>query len=212
MSNIYIANGERYEVDDYNLDKFFEEFPNATKLEEPKTQPQEEQKLPEDKGWFEDMLTAIRGGSAAGSSVGESFDVYRQGRNISDEDLQDFIKAAQAIENNPETNEAASWRKDTKKHIDAEIASETKRINTLAADPMNMYTEGDRTGHIKRVTKDIKNQYRFSRVRNYFDFNKRQSTTTSVPGDSGSIDIFSSQASSEVLQDFAKKKKKKYID
>lgn len=104
------------------------------------------------------------------------------------------------------------FRKDTKKHIDAEIASETKRINTLAADPMNMYTEGDRTGHIKRVTKDIKNQYRFSRVRNYFDFNKRQSTTTSVPGDSGSIDIFSSQASSEVLQDFAKKKKKKYID
>jgi hypothetical protein len=40
----------------------------------------------------------------------------REGRNISDEDLQNFIKAAQAIENNPETNEAASWRKDTKKH------------------------------------------------------------------------------------------------
>ena len=75
-----------------------------------------QQELPEDKGWFEDMLTAIRGGSAAGSSVGESFDVYRQGRNISDEDLQNFIKAAQAIENNPETNESASWRKDTKKH------------------------------------------------------------------------------------------------
>ena len=116
MSDIYIANGERYEVADYNLDRFFEKFPNATKLEEPKTQPQEQQELPEDKGWFEDMLTAIRGGSSAGSSVGEAFDVYRQGRNISDEDLQNFIKAAQAIENNPETNEAASWRKDTKKH------------------------------------------------------------------------------------------------
>ena len=76
----------------------------------------EPEKLPEDKGWFEDMLTAIRGGGAAGSSVGEAFDVYRQGKNISDEDLQNFIKAAQAIENNPETNEAASWRKDTKKH------------------------------------------------------------------------------------------------
>ena len=76
----------------------------------------EPEKLPEDKGWFEDMLTAIRGGSAAGSSVGEAFDVYRQGKDISDEDLQNFIKAAQAIENNPETNEAASWRKDMKKH------------------------------------------------------------------------------------------------
>jgi len=75
-----------------------------------------QQELPEDKGWFEDMLTAIRGGSAAGGSVGEAFDVYRQGRDISEKDLQNFIEAAKAIENNPETNEAASWRKDTKKH------------------------------------------------------------------------------------------------
>ena len=74
------------------------------------------EQLPEDKGWFEDMLTAVRGGSTVGSSVGEAFDVYRQGRKISDEDLQSFVDAAKAIENNPETNESASWRKDTKKH------------------------------------------------------------------------------------------------
>ena len=72
--------------------------------------------LPEDKGWFEDMWTAIRGGSAAGSSVGEAFDVYRQGRNISDEDLQRYIEAAKLVEQNPETNEAASWKRDMKKH------------------------------------------------------------------------------------------------
>ena len=72
--------------------------------------------LPEDKGWFEDMWTAIKGGSAAGSSVGEAFDVYRQGRNISDEDLQKYIEAAKLVEQNPETNEAASWKRDMKKH------------------------------------------------------------------------------------------------
>jgi len=72
--------------------------------------------LPEDKGWFEDMFTAIKGGSAAGSSVGEAFDVYRQGRNISDEDLQRYIEAAKLVEQNPETNEAASWKRDMKKH------------------------------------------------------------------------------------------------
>ena len=72
--------------------------------------------LPEDKGWFEDMYTAIKGGAAAGGSVGEAFDVYRQGRNISKEDLQGFVDAAKAMENNPETNEAVSWRNDMKKH------------------------------------------------------------------------------------------------
>ncbi len=128
MNEIYIANGEQYDVASFNLDKFLEKFPNATKLKEPKTQPEKKAKqealkaeeLPEDdtsiKGWFDDMLTAIRGGSTVGGSVGEAFDVYRQGRKISDEDLQNFIDAAKAIENNPETNESASWRKDTKKH------------------------------------------------------------------------------------------------
>jgi hypothetical protein len=75
-----------------------------------------EDELPEDKGWFEDMFTAISGGAKAGSGVGEAFDVYRQGRNISEEDLKGFVKAANAMTENPETNEAASWRKDTEKH------------------------------------------------------------------------------------------------
>ena len=76
----------------------------------------DEEGLPEDKGWFEDMLTAIKGGGTAGMSVDEAFDVYRQGRHISDEDLENYIIAANAIHENPETNEAASWRKDTEKH------------------------------------------------------------------------------------------------
>jgi len=76
----------------------------------------DEDELPEDKGWFEDMFTAISGGAKAGSGVGEAFDVYRQGRNISEEDLKGFVKAANAMTENPETNEAASWRKDTEKY------------------------------------------------------------------------------------------------
>ena len=76
----------------------------------------DEDKLPEDKGWFEDMATAISGGWGAGKSVGEAFDVYRQGRNISDADLENFIVAANAIHEGGETNEAASWRRDTEKH------------------------------------------------------------------------------------------------
>ena len=76
----------------------------------------DEDELPEDKGWFEDMFTAISGGAKAGSGVGEAFDVYRQGRNISEEDLKGYVKAANAMSENPETNEAASWRKDTEKY------------------------------------------------------------------------------------------------
>jgi len=75
-----------------------------------------EDELPEDKGWFEDMFTAISGGAKAGSGVGEAFDVYRQGRNISEEDLKGYVKAANAMSENPETNEAASWRTDTEKY------------------------------------------------------------------------------------------------
>jgi len=124
MNEIYIVGEKKYSVGQSKLRQFLSDFPNAVKETEfqeiKQTQELDQDKLPEDdtsiKGWFDDMLTAIRGGSAAGGSVGEAFDVYRQGKNISDEDLQNFIKAAQAIENNPETNEAASWRKDTKKH------------------------------------------------------------------------------------------------
>jgi protein involved in polysaccharide export with SLBB domain len=105
----------------------------------------------------------------------------------------------------------AQYKKNTKEQMDAEIASETERINTLAANPSLYYTEGDRVGHIKRSTEEIKNKYKYRRLSNNFDFNKRQSKTTRVPSDRGNIDILSSQTSSEILQDFAKKKKKRYI-
>jgi len=120
MNETYIVGEKKYSVGQSKLSQFFLDFPNAVKETEfqeiKQTQELDQEKLPEDKGWFDDMLTAVRGGSAAGGSVGEAFDVYRQGKNISDEDLQSFIEAAKAIENNPETNEAASWRQDTKKH------------------------------------------------------------------------------------------------
>ena len=72
--------------------------------------------LPEDKGWFEDMVTAIKGGATPGLSVGEAMDIYRQGNEISDEDLQNFIDAAKLTEGREQTNEEASWIRDTEKH------------------------------------------------------------------------------------------------
>ena len=72
-----------------------------TSLGQPSTS---EDELPEDKGWFEDMFTAISGGAKAGSGVGEAFDVYRQGRYISEKDLESFIVAANAMSENSETN------------------------------------------------------------------------------------------------------------
>jgi len=132
MTQFELADGTLMEVSDENLSLFKQRYPSAVESGKTNdfstgTQPMESSdtgfklddgssELPEDKGWFQDMWTAIKGGSAAGSSVGEAFDVYRQGRNISDADLEKFIEAANLIEQNPETNEAASWKRDMKKH------------------------------------------------------------------------------------------------
>tara|TARA_R110000751_G_C13516904_1_gene452299 strand:- start:113 stop:532 length:420 start_codon:yes stop_codon:yes gene_type:complete len=98
------------------------------------------------------------------------------------------------------------FKKDRKKQMDAQIASETKKINVAAADPKNFYTESDRVGHIKSVTKDIKNEYKYERLLNNFDFNKQGSNTPS------SIDALSAQSSFNTLQNYAKEKKKKRIN
>ena len=52
---------------------------------------------PEDKGFFEDLWTATKGGLATGSSVNEAFDVYKYGASISDEDLDAFIEKAELL-------------------------------------------------------------------------------------------------------------------
>ena len=71
---------------------------------------------PEDKGFFEDLWTATKGGLATGSSVNEAFDVYKHGGNISDEDLDAFIEKANQINSLEQTNEAYNFAKSQKKN------------------------------------------------------------------------------------------------
>jgi hypothetical protein len=66
---------------------------------------------PEDKGFFEDLWTSIQQGSAIGKSTEEAFDVFNQGADISDEDLDAYIKKAEEINNLPQTNEAFHFQK-----------------------------------------------------------------------------------------------------
>jgi len=70
---------------------------NLTKEEVAEENKPEEIELPEDGGFFEDLWLSAQQGYATGGSVGEAFDVYRQGASISDEDLDAYITAAEEI-------------------------------------------------------------------------------------------------------------------
>ena len=63
------------------------------------------EKEPEDGGFFEDLYTSMIQGFDAGFSVNEAFDVYKQGANISDEDLQAYINAVSKMDKSKQTNE-----------------------------------------------------------------------------------------------------------
>jgi len=64
-----------------------------------------------DGGFFEDLVVAARQGTKTGQSVEEAYDVYRQGKSISDEQLQGFIDATNALNQVGETNEQIEFRK-----------------------------------------------------------------------------------------------------
>tara|TARA_R110002074_G_scaffold224102_1_gene395306 strand:+ start:622 stop:7524 length:6903 start_codon:yes stop_codon:yes gene_type:complete len=64
-----------------------------------------------DGGFFEDLVVAARQGTKTGQSVEEAWDVYRQGKSISDEQLQGFIDATNALNEIGETNEQIEFRK-----------------------------------------------------------------------------------------------------
>jgi len=64
-----------------------------------------------DGGFFEDLVVAAKQGSKTGQSVEEAYDVYRQGKSISDEQLQGFIDATNALNEVGETNEQIEFRK-----------------------------------------------------------------------------------------------------
>ena len=64
-----------------------------------------------DGGFFEDLVIAAKQGSKTGQSVEEAYDVYKQGKSISDEQLQGFIDATNALNEVGETNEQIEFRK-----------------------------------------------------------------------------------------------------
>ena len=67
--------------------------------------------IPKDGGFFEDLFKAWSQGAKTGQSVNEAFDVYRQGADISSEDLQEFIKAAEEMDSIGPTQEQVLFQK-----------------------------------------------------------------------------------------------------
>ena len=67
--------------------------------------------IPEDGGFIEDLITATKQGLGSGGSVGEAFDVYRQGADISDSQLNDYITAANKMNEVEATQEQILYEK-----------------------------------------------------------------------------------------------------
>ena len=89
-----------------------------------------------------------------------------------------------------------------RKMISKEIAAETAKINALAADPKNMYTESDRIGAISAAEQRIKSRGSF--IPTTFDFSRIANVVNK--------DTFGSESINRVLKQEAKKKKQRYLD
>ena len=74
------------------------------------------QEEPIDGGFFEDLYIALQQGFDRGFSVNEAFDVYKQGANISDEDLEAYINAVASMDNSKITNEQYRYQKAVKEN------------------------------------------------------------------------------------------------
>ena len=86
------------------------------------------------------------------------------------------------------------------------IAAETARINTLAANPANYFTESDRTGSIKGMTRRLTQSWpRNKQV--YFDYN-----ASGAPIGRSLIDNIGPGSAMYNLKKHAKMNKKRYID
>ena len=132
----YTFEGVTYNVAPNRLEEFLQKYPNAVKYEEPgkttdssiETQTTESNVMdsgsksgllesPEDtsfKGFLEDLYTSYKQGKGAGSTVNEAFDVYKKGASISDEELQGYIDAANAMDAIGQTNEQVEFQKTSK--------------------------------------------------------------------------------------------------
>ena len=65
--------------------------------------------------YFGDIGRAFESGAAAGMSVDEAFDIYRQGASVSDEDLDAFIAADKRIQSKGMSDEMLQYQKEYEK-------------------------------------------------------------------------------------------------
>ena len=65
----------------------------------------------DDYNYLEEIKNSVVGGWYAGSSVDEAFDVYKEGKDISSEDLQGYIKAADKISSIPPSRDMQEFTK-----------------------------------------------------------------------------------------------------
>ena len=70
--------------------------------------------LPEDKGFIEDMVQVFRQSKATAGTIDDAFDIYKLGKDISDEQIQSVLDAKAEMDKYGPTNEQASFAKDQK--------------------------------------------------------------------------------------------------
>ena len=100
--------------------------------------------------------------------------------------------------------ETQKIRKQQKETIAKQLATEIAKINALADDPKNFYTEEDRKGAIVAATKKIKSDVKGRGIPFTFDFSRIANQINK--------DTFGPSNINRVLKQEAKKKKQKYIN
>ena len=72
--------------------------------------------LPEDKGFVEDLIQVFKQSRATGGTVDNAFDIYKLGKDISEEQLQALLDAKAKMDKYGPTNEQASFAKAQKEN------------------------------------------------------------------------------------------------
>ena len=117
----YTFEGTTYNVAPDRLEEFKQKFPQAIKVQDgfaaynptPETSIQQ---APEDKGFVEDLIQVFKQSRATGGSVDESFDLFKLGGDISEEQLQAIIDAKSEMEKYGPTNEQFEFAKAQKEY------------------------------------------------------------------------------------------------
>jgi len=68
----------------------------------------------DDKSFHEDLYTSLNNGKYTGQSVDDAFEIFNQGKDISEEDLQKSVEALVLVKNLPQTRADYEWQKTLK--------------------------------------------------------------------------------------------------